>query len=66
MTTHEECIKHNLVAPLNVNKVPFETQYSRMDPEKFVEYNFKLGCLPQILLGPLLNTLFHLMVNEIF
>ena len=37
-----------------------------MDQEKFVEYNFKLGCLPQILLGPLLNTLFHLMVNEIF
>ena len=64
MTTHEECIKQ--FGSSFKCKVPFETRYSRMDQEKFVEYNFKLGCLPQILLGPLLNTLFHLMVNEIF
>ena len=33
----------------------FETNYSRMDQVKF----FK-SCLPQILLGPFLNTLSHL------
>ena len=34
--------------------VKFGTNYSRMDPVTF----FK-GCLPQILLGPLLNALSH-------
>ena len=35
----------------------FGTRYSRMDQPKF----FK-GCFPQILLGPFLNTLFHLSI----
>ena len=41
--------------------VTFETKYSRMDQVKF----FK-GCLPQILLGPFLNTLSHLFLNHLF
>ena len=35
----------------------FETKYSRMDQVKF----FKV-CLPQILLGPFLNTFPHFMI----
>ena len=46
----------------------FGTKYSRVDQVKFVEdslsrpypFNFFKGYLPQILLGPLLNTLSHL------
>ena len=37
----------------------YETKYSRMDQVKF----FK-GCLPQMLLGPFLNTLSHLKLHE--
>ena len=40
----------------------FGSRYLRIDQVKFVEgrpYHFK-GCLPQILLGPFLNTLTHL------
>ena len=35
-----------------INEATYGTNHSRMDEVKFVE-----GCLPQILLGPFLNTL---------
>ena len=49
----------------------FGSRYSRMEQLKFVEdwqsrpYHFKFfkGCLPQILLGPFLNSLTHLIVS---
>ena len=37
------------------NRIIFGAKYSRMDQVKF-----KKGCLPQVLLGPFLNTLTHL------
>ena len=49
----------------------YGTKYSRMDQIKFVEgtlYKFFKGCLPQILLGPFLNTLSHIKhikINEV-
>ena len=55
----------------NVKSIAFcygtiQPKYSRMDQVKFVEssvkqtipFKFFKGCLPQILLGPFLNTLF--------
>ena len=42
----------------NFSERVFGTKYSRMDQVKF----FK-GCLPQVLLGPFLNTLSHLLFD---
>ena len=48
----------------------YGSRYSRMDQVKFMEdlgrpYYFKFfkGCLPQILLGPFLNTLTHMIYS---
>ena len=38
------------------NYILYETEYSRID-----QVNFFKGCLPQILLGPFLNTLSHML-----
>ena len=40
----------------------YGTKYSRMDQVKFVENNLLKGCLTQILLGPFLNTLSHIVL----
>ena len=39
--------------------VLFGTKYSRMDQVKFLK-----GCLPQVLLGPFLDTLSHLVLKN--
>ena len=45
----------NVIVRIETRRL-FETKYSRMDQVKF----FKV-CLPQILLGPFLNTLTHIL-----
>ena len=49
-----------LAFSFSVRKVLFGKKYSRVDQVKFVVDSFFKGCLPQILLGPFLNALSHL------
>ena len=50
---------------VNEDKRKYSSRYSRMDQVKFEEDSFKFfkGCLPQILLGPFLYSLTHLIHN---
>ena len=55
----------------NIINLIYESKYSRMDQVKFVEdslvedpFKFFKGCLPQILLGPFLNTLSHITLHK--
>ena len=60
------------MAVSKTKKVLYVAKYSRIDQAKFVEDSFKnlkgygllKGCLPQILLGPFLNTLCHIARNN--
>ena len=60
ITYHKFLCLRNTIRNSNWNLESYDTKYSRVDQVKL----FK-GCLPQILLGPLLNTLYHMLVAEV-